>query len=79
MLFVKYYASFLILPQRPSFVQFIVGHDCGIFTCMFADFVSTNTPLLFTQHHISRCRKRIALSIMRGRTLTNINEDECCN
>jgi len=42
------------------------GFDCGVFTCMFADFLSINKPLSFSQEHISHCRKRIALSIMKG-------------
>jgi len=42
------------------------GFDCGVFTCMYADFVSMDRPLAFTQEHITRCRERIALSIMKG-------------
>ena len=45
------------------------GFDCGVFTCMFCDFMSTNSPLFFTQEHITQCRERIALSIMRGAAL----------
>jgi sentrin-specific protease 1 len=42
------------------------GFDCGVFTCMFADFLSRDWPLVFAQEHITECRERIALSIMRG-------------
>jgi sentrin-specific protease 1 len=42
------------------------GFDCGVFTCMFADFLSRDWPLVFSQEHITQCRERIALSIMRG-------------
>ena len=45
------------------------GYDCGVFTCMFADFLSKDCPLLFTQHHVDQCRQRIALSIMRGKAI----------
>eukprot|EP00548_Thalassiothrix_antarctica_P018930 CAMPEP_0194187994 /NCGR_PEP_ID=MMETSP0154-20130528/53139_1 /TAXON_ID=1049557 /ORGANISM="Thalassiothrix antarctica, Strain L6-D1" /LENGTH=524 /DNA_ID=CAMNT_0038908091 /DNA_START=51 /DNA_END=1625 /DNA_ORIENTATION=- len=45
------------------------GFDCGVFTCMFADFLSNDCPLLFTQEHITQCRERIALSIMKGSAL----------
>lgn len=41
-------------------------YDCGVFTCMFADFLSLDYPLLFTQEHIDRVRQRIALSILKG-------------
>ena len=42
------------------------GYDCGVFTCMFCDFLSMDIALTFTQHHIDQCRDRIALSIMKG-------------
>ncbi|KAG7356284.1 Ulp1 protease family protein [Nitzschia inconspicua] len=45
------------------------GFDCGVFTCMFADFLSKDTPLAFTQEHINQCRERIALSIMSGKAI----------
>lgn len=45
------------------------GFDCGVFTCMFADFLSKDTALVFSQKHISQCRERIALSIMKGKAI----------
>ncbi len=42
------------------------GFDCGVFTCMLADFLSLGYPLLFKQEHITQCRERIALSILKG-------------
>jgi sentrin-specific protease 1 len=42
------------------------GWDCGVFTCMFADFLSLGYPLSFKQEHITQCRERIALSILQG-------------
>lgn len=47
----------------------ITGHDCGVFTCMFADFLSKDTALVFNQEHINQCRERIALSIMKGKAI----------
>jgi sentrin-specific protease 1 len=41
-------------------------HDCGVFTCMFAGFVSLDLPFVFGQDHMTRCRERIALSIFKG-------------
>lgn len=32
--------------------------------CMFADFLTMDLPLEFTQEHITACRKRIALSLL---------------
>jgi len=42
------------------------GFDCGVFTCMFCDFISKDCPLVFNQDHIDQCRDRIALSIMKN-------------
>jgi sentrin-specific protease 1 len=42
------------------------GYDCGVFTCMFCDFLSMDRALTFTQQHVDQCRDRIALSIMKG-------------
>jgi len=43
------------------------GFDCGVFTCMFIDFLSKDCPLDFLgQEHITQCRERIALSILNG-------------
>ena len=41
-----------------------LGLDCGVFTCMFGDFISRDCQPLFNQDHIEQCRDRIALSIM---------------
>jgi len=46
------------------------GVDCGVFTCMFADFLSRDLPIVFSQEHINQCRNLIALSILRVSTLT---------
>lgn len=42
------------------------GYDCGVFTCIFADFISKDCPLVLGQDHITQCRERIALSILQG-------------
>ena len=42
------------------------GYDCGVFTCMFGDFLSLDRPLSFNQNHVNQCRERIALSILKG-------------
>ena len=42
------------------------GFDCGVFTCLFCDFISKDCELVFNQSHIDQCRVRIALSIMKN-------------
>ena len=42
------------------------GFDCGVFTCIFADFISMGYDVAFNQEHINKCRNLIALSIARN-------------
>lgn len=58
-----------LVPCQQDTPQQSNGYDCGVFTCMFADFVSKDCPLIFTQQHVSLCRQRMALSILNGTAL----------
>jgi hypothetical protein len=66
---------FRLLLLSLSFLTFLVfrfallGFDCGVFTCMFADFISKDCPLVFGQSHVTQCRERIALSILNGQAI----------
>jgi sentrin-specific protease 1 len=55
-----------LIPCQKGTPRQLNGFDCGVFTCMFADFVSNDCPLMFSQEHINQCRERIALSILQG-------------
>jgi hypothetical protein len=45
----------------------ITGYDCGVFTCMVADFLSKGCSLEFDQSHVTRyARERITLAILNG-------------
>lgn len=67
-LFLSFSFSFLILFFCNIF--YIIGFDCGVFTCMFCDFIAKDCPIsLLTQDHINYCRQRIALSILQGNAL----------
>ena len=62
---------FIVLSQMqlsclPQYHHSYTGHDCGVFTCIFSDFISKDAPPIFTQNHIDQCRKRIALSIIKN-------------
>mmetsp|Transcript_24512 Transcript_24512/g.57602 ORF Transcript_24512/g.57602 Transcript_24512/m.57602 type:complete len:599 (+) Transcript_24512:101-1897(+) len=61
--------SWELVPTQPDTPRQTNGHDCGVFTCMFADFLSKDTDLVFSQDHIDQCRERIALSIMKGKAI----------
>jgi hypothetical protein len=41
------------------------GYDCGVFTCAFADFLSSGMELRFDQSYVTELRNRIALSILK--------------
>ena len=44
------------------------GYDCGVFTCMNADFCCDDLPLLnaFSQQHMSTLRQKVGSDILRG-------------
>ena len=58
--------EWVLVESTPDTPQQRNGHDCGVFTCMFCDFLSMGYPLTFSQEHVTRCRELIALSIMNG-------------
>jgi Ulp1 family protease len=46
------------------------GYDCGVFTCMFCDFIANEKPVqLIHQDDMSYYRQRIALSILQGNAI----------
>ncbi|KAF4324401.1 hypothetical protein BBO99_00001644 [Phytophthora kernoviae] len=51
------------MPNTPSQTN---GSDCGVFSCMFADYLSQGLPLSFTQRDIPFHRHRMVLHISRG-------------
>jgi hypothetical protein len=46
------------------------GYDCGVFVCMYADYITNGWPLIFDQAYINRCRERIALGCMKNSAVT---------
>lgn len=42
------------------------GFDCGMFTVMYADFLSDDLPLAFDQSDISEFRRKAVAAILRG-------------
>ncbi|KAI8812089.1 hypothetical protein BJ742DRAFT_674201, partial [Cladochytrium replicatum] len=49
------------------------GYDCGVFTCMFAEYSSREAPFDFTQAQMVYLRKRIAYEIISGRLAMKAN------
>ncbi|XP_020806676.1 sentrin-specific protease 1-like [Drosophila serrata] len=46
------------------------GNDCGVFCCMYAEFVTRDAPLTFDQSHMVTIRKRMILEIADGKLWT---------
>lgn len=48
------------IPQQQN------GFDCGVFSCMFAEFYTRNRPFTFTQAHMEYFRQKMVLEIATG-------------
>ncbi|XP_002022402.2 uncharacterized protein LOC6597361 [Drosophila persimilis] len=42
------------------------GSDCGVFSCMTAEYITRGKPLTFNQEHMSYFRKKMILEIVHG-------------
>jgi len=42
------------------------GYDCGVFTCLAADFISADKTLSYDQKDATNCRRYMALSILKS-------------
>uniref|UniRef100_A0A8C8W4M6 Ubiquitin-like protease family profile domain-containing protein n=1 Tax=Peromyscus maniculatus bairdii TaxID=230844 RepID=A0A8C8W4M6_PERMB len=49
--------------------QQLNGSDCGIFTCQYADYISRDQPLTFSQQHMPIFRKRMVWEILHSHLL----------
>ncbi|KAH8292512.1 hypothetical protein KR054_011176, partial [Drosophila jambulina] len=43
------------------------GYDCGVFSCMFAEYVTRNAKINFSQKNMAYFRKRMILEIIDGK------------
>jgi len=59
-------SNWKLVDCQPNTPQQENGFDCGVFTCMFADYLSRDAPLTFGQHTVTECRERMVLSIVKG-------------
>ena len=44
------------------------GCDCGVFVCMYADFIANDYPMIFTQADMDASRERITVEILKMST-----------
>lgn len=45
------------------------GSDCGVFSCMFAEFLSRDGKVTFDQQHMQYFRRKMVFEIMAGKLL----------
>lgn len=51
------------IPQQEN------GSDCGVFSCMYAEFVTRNRPIVFSQQHMQYFRMKMVYEICTGKML----------
>lgn len=51
------------IPQQEN------GSDCGVFSCMYAEFVCRNRPIVFTQQNMNYFRMKMIYEICTGKML----------
>lgn len=51
------------IPQQEN------GSDCGVFSCMYAEFITRNRPIVFTQQHMLYFRTKMVYEICSGQML----------
>lgn len=54
---------------RNEIPQQMNGSDCGMFTCKYADYITKDKPITFTQKHMPYFRKRMVWEIVNRKLL----------
>ncbi|KAI4824050.1 hypothetical protein KUCAC02_012593 [Chaenocephalus aceratus] len=55
--------------KRSEIPQQMNGSDCGMFTCKYADYITKDRPITFTQKHMPYFRRRIVWEILNHKLL----------
>lgn len=45
------------------------GSDCGVFSCMFAEFISRESKISFDQQHMPYFRRKMIFEIINGKLI----------
>ncbi|GLD74411.1 sentrin-specific protease 1 [Lates japonicus] len=56
-------------PGAKEIPQQMNGSDCGMFTCKYADYITKDKPITFTQKHMPYFRKRMVWEILNHKLL----------
>ncbi|XP_062871514.1 sentrin-specific protease 1 [Trichomycterus rosablanca] len=64
-------ASYWILysKKRNEIPQQMNGSDCGMFTCKYAEYITKDKPITFTQRHMPYFRRRMVWEILNRKLL----------
>ncbi|XP_053167940.1 sentrin-specific protease 2 isoform X2 [Hemicordylus capensis] len=63
-------SSWTLYSVKPHEIpQQLNGSDCGMFACRYADYISRDKPITFTQHHMPYFRKRMVWEILHQQLL----------
>ncbi|XP_060097999.1 sentrin-specific protease 2 isoform X2 [Heteronotia binoei] len=63
-------SSWTLYSMKPYEIpQQLNSSDCGIFACKYADFISKDKPITFTQHHMPYFRNRMVWEILHQQLL----------
>ncbi|MBN3296176.1 SENP1 protease, partial [Amia calva] len=55
--------------RRNEIPQQMNGSDCGMFTCKYADYITKDKPITFTQKHMPYFRRRMVWEILNRKLL----------
>ncbi|XP_037958920.1 uncharacterized protein LOC119688313 [Teleopsis dalmanni] len=61
-------SGFVIESEEDAPLQ-INDNDCGVFTCMFAEFITRDKAITFSQEHIEYFRHKMIVEIVQGELL----------
>lgn len=65
----SYNTQDFILENVKDIPQQMNGSDCGMFACTFAEFISRNAKITFSQEHMPYLRKKMVVEIIKGELL----------
>uniref|UniRef100_A0A1B0B6J7 Ubiquitin-like protease family profile domain-containing protein n=1 Tax=Glossina palpalis gambiensis TaxID=67801 RepID=A0A1B0B6J7_9MUSC len=61
--------SQFLIESVPDVPRQMNGSDCGVFSCMFAEYVTRNKEITFSQQNMEYFRQKMILEIVQGELL----------
>jgi hypothetical protein len=60
-MFMAYYSNLLF--------DFFAGYDCGVYTCMYMDYISSDHDVSFSAEDVNKARRLLALILLNGKDM----------